>query len=115
MALKLLASDGQASNILRRQGYVSGAVDTVLADCDVFDIRGYGSIAVKPGAGLTTLTVHASETADGTFVLVTDLGTAGAVTVTASRWQSLAVGIAALGFVKFVGNADGTVVVAGKS
>ena len=114
MANKALAGSGD-SMMLRRWGYASVVVDTVLADCEPVDIRNYGSIAVKPGAGITTLTIYASGTIDGTYVLVTDLGTAGAVTVTASRWQSLAVGIAAMGFIKMQSNADGTVEVCGKS
>lgn len=120
MATKALAAPSgsqSAESIKRRYGTVAGVVvDTTLADCDVLDIREFEAVAVKPSAGITSLSVYASETAGGTFVLVDSIGTNGAVTVVASKWNVLDVTkIAPFGFVKFVPNADGTVEVVGKT
>jgi len=90
--------------------------DTVLGDCDVVDIRDFRDIAVKPGATITTITIHASEAADGTFVLVDNIGTNGVVTLPASKWTALDVTkIAPFGFIKIMSSADGEAAMVGKT
>lgn len=113
----LSGSDG-ASPTKRRYGAINVAatVDTTLGNCDVIDIREMHDIAVKPSAGITTLTVYASETAAGTFVIIDSIGTNGAVTVVASKWNTLDITkIGPYGFLKMVPNTNGTVSVVGKT
>jgi hypothetical protein len=98
-----------ADVIKHRQGVVTGVtVDTTLGNCDVVDIRDYIYIAVKPSAGITSLSVYGSETEGGTYVLLDSIGTNGAVTVVASKWNTFDT-------IKMVPNTNGTVSVAGKT
>lgn len=115
--LEPIAGSKSADVTIRRGGRALAAtVNTVLASCDVVDIREFTTVAVKPSAGITTLDVYASDVEDGTFVLVNDIGTAGVFTVVASKWQALtAAAIAPHNFLKFVPNTNGTVDVVGKS
>ncbi len=63
------------------------SVDSTQTNCDVLDIRGIRTLAIKPSASVTSLTFYGCDTNNGTFVLINDLGTAGALTVTASVWN----------------------------
>jgi hypothetical protein len=73
-----------------RKGVASTvAVHTTQGSCDVLDFRGFKHLSVKPPASVTSLTVYGSQTEDGTYVLLNDLGTNGVVTLTASVWTSL--------------------------
>ncbi len=65
------------------------AVNSNQTLCDVLDFRGFRFIAVKPPAGVTSLTFYSSQTVGGTFVLIDDIGTNGALTVTASVWNNV--------------------------
>ena len=65
------------------------AVNTNQTLCDVLDFRGWKFLAVKPPTGATALTFYSSATPGGTFVLIDDLGTNGAVTLTADVWASI--------------------------
>ena len=110
-------SDG-AAPYKRRYGVATTvAVHATLGSCDVLDARDYRDIAVKPPASVTALAVYASETADGTFVLVDNIGTAGDVTVTASKWNTLDTAkIGPYGFLKFQSTgANGNMSVVGKT
>jgi len=64
-------------------------VSSTQSECDFLDIRGFKFLAVKPPASVTTLTFYGCQTKGGTYVLINDLGTAGVVTLTASRWTSI--------------------------
>ena len=87
-----------------------------LAECDSLDVRDYESLAVKPPASATTITVHASETASGTYVLVDNIGTNGVITCPASKWTTLDVTkIAPFGFLKFFTSTGGAMGVVGKT
>lgn len=120
MATKIVSPPTGASGadaVKRRCGVASGAVaHTVLATCDVIDIQEYSQVAVKPTGVITTLAVYASATADGTFVLVDSIGTAGVVTVVTSKWNVLdPTKIGPFGFIKLLADAVGTVDVLGKT
>lgn len=120
MATKIInpPSGSQAAEAVKSRYGVASAValDTVLADCDVVDIREWRDIAIKPSVNVTTVTVHASETEDGTYVIVDNIGTNGAVTVVASKWTTLDITkIAPFGFIKLLGNVDGTASLVGKT
>ena len=65
------------------------AVNTSQPSCDVLDFRGFKHLSVKPPTGVTSLTFYGCNTSGGTFVLINDLGTNGAVTVTASVWNMI--------------------------
>lgn len=109
-------SDG-ATATKRRYGVGSASLAALLADCDAIDIREYRDVAVKPPAAVTSLAVYASETASGTYVLVDNIGTAGAVTVTASKWNVLDTAkIAPFGFIKLLPTGGtGTASILGKT
>lgn len=110
-------SDGATAQ-KRRYGAQSVTTHTAdLGECDSLDIRDYESIAVKPPATATTITVHASETAAGTYVLVDSIGTNGVITLPASKWTALDVTkIAPFGFLKFFSNnTPGAMAVVGKT
>lgn len=120
MATKIInpPAASQAAEVTKpRYGTTTFHCDTTLADCDVLDIREWRDIAIKPVAAVTAVAVYAAETADGTFVLVDNIGTAGSVTVTASKWNVLDITkIAPFGFVKLVPTgAEGTFAVVGKT
>jgi len=106
-----------AETIKRRYGTVLGAVvNTTLGSCDEIDIRDYQAIAAKPSAGITSLSVYASDAAAGTYVLVDSIGTNGVVTVVASKWNVFDITkIHPFGFIKLVPNTNGTVDVVGKT
>lgn len=106
-----------ASPVKRRWGTVSAAVNSALGSCDVIDIRDYREIAVKPPAGVTALAVYSSESENGTYVLVDNIGTNGVVTVVADKWNVLDTAkICALGFIKLVSTgANGSAVIQGKT
>lgn len=71
-----------------RKGLATGViVNSTQSEDDKLDFTGFRSLAVKPSASVTSLTFYGSETIDGTYVLITSLGTAGVVTVTASVWN----------------------------
>ena len=90
--------------------------DSLIASCDVADIGDYTQIGVKPSANITTLTFHAAETAGGTYVLIDSIGTAGVVTVVASKWNTLdPAKIGPYRFIKALGNVAGTIVIIGKT
>ena len=63
------------------------AVSSTLSECDYLDISGFRTLAIKPPASVTAITVYASETATGTFVIVDSLGSSGVITVVASKWN----------------------------
>lgn len=65
------------------------AVSSTQSECDTLDITAFKFIAVKPPASVTSLTFYGCDTSGGTFVLINDLGTNGAVTVVASVYQSI--------------------------
>ena len=111
------ANSMSASPIKRRWGQVSAAVNTVLANCDVIDVRDFRDIAVKPPVSVTSLTVYSSETENGTYVIVNDIGTAGVVTVVADKWNVLdTTKIGPFGFIKLLSaGASGSAVVQGKT
>lgn len=120
MATKILNPPNGSSGadaIKRRYGTAADVVvDTTLATCEPVDVRDYRELAVKPSASITSLGVYAAETADGAFVLVDNIGTNGAVTVVASKWNTLDTAkIGPYGFLKFVPNTNGTVQVVGKT
>jgi hypothetical protein len=109
-----------ADPIKHRYGVIDVAAvahNATLATSDVIDIREFEAIAVKPQtAGTTSLSVHAAETPGGTFVLVDSIGTNGAVTVVASKWNVLDVTkIKPFGYIKFLANQADTVSVVGKT
>jgi hypothetical protein len=108
-------SDGAQATKRRYGTCLAAVVDTTLDNCDIVDVRDYASIAVKPSAGITSLTVYSSDIASGTFVIVDSLGTAGAVTVTASKWNVIDLTKLPFGFLKFVPNSNGTIDVVGKT
>jgi hypothetical protein len=105
-------SDGANAIKRRWASQTSACHATDLAECDSLDVRDYESLAVKPPAAATTITVHASETAAGTYVLVDNLGTNGVITCPASKWTTLS--LAGLGFLKFFTSTAGNMVVTGK-
>lgn len=106
-----------AESVKPRYGTIADVtVDTVLADCDVIDIREWRDIAVKPNGTINSLSVYAAESVGGTYVLVDSIGTNGAVTVVAAKWNVLDITkIAPFGFIKLVSSADGTVQVVAKT
>jgi hypothetical protein len=116
---KLDAESGTqgADVIKRRWGILTGVVvDTTLGNCDSVDIRDFEQIAVKPTTSITSLSVYASETAGGTYVLVDSIGTNGAVTVVASKWNTFdPTKIGPYGYIKLVPNTNGTVSICGKT
>jgi len=63
------------------------AVSSTLSECDYLDISGFRTLAVKPPASVTQITVYASETPTGTYVIVDSLGASGVITVVASKWN----------------------------
>lgn len=69
---------------------VSYAANTSIASCDVLDFRNYKHLAVRPGVGMTGVTVWAaaSSTLAG-FNRVNDFGTSGSVAVSATQWITL--------------------------
>lgn len=93
------------------------AVTSAIGTCDAIDVRDYRDLAVKPSAGVTALSVYASETVGGTYVLVDSIGTNGSVTVVASKWNVLdTTKIAPFGWIKLLAaGADGTVSITGKT
>lgn len=101
----------------RRYGTLAGVVvDTTLGNCDSVDIREFRDIGLKPSASITSLSIYAAETASGTYVLVDSIGTNGAVTVVAAKWNTLdTTKIGPYGFIKMVPNTNGTVEVVGKT
>lgn len=110
-------SDG-ANATKRRFVTGSGTVHATLGTCDIIDVREIGEyLAVKPPAGCTGLSVYAAETAADTFVLVDSIGTNGAVTVVASKWNVFDITkIGPFGFLKFVAaGANGTAIFCGKT
>lgn len=120
MATKIInpvSGSAGADAVKRRYGTVAGVVvDTTLGDCDVLDIQDYRDIAVKPSASITSLVVYAAEAANGSFVIVDNIGTNGSVTVVAAKWNTLDTAkIGPYGFIKLVPNVDGTVEVVGKT
>ncbi len=71
-----------------RKGMATGInVSSTLSECDYLDISGFRTLAIKPPASVTAITVYASETPTGTYVIVDSLGTSGAITVVASKWN----------------------------
>lgn len=108
-------SDG-ANATKRRSGVATLAVHTSLESCDVLDYQEFALGAVKVPASVTSLTAYGAETADGSFVLIDDVGTNGTFTVVASKWVALPAGLAAYPFLKFVSaGATGNAVVVGKT
>lgn len=94
----------------------SMTIDTTLGDSDILDVRQFEAVAIKPPASVTAIAVYASDSADGTFVLCNDIGTAGEITLPASKWTSLPAGFLAHGFLKFVPTGgEGTALVVAKS
>lgn len=100
-----------------RYGVVSGVVvNTTLASCDILDVREYTEIAIKPSASITGLSVYAALATGDTFVLVDSIGTNGAVTVVAAKWNVLDVTkIKPFGYLRFVPNTNGTLEVVAKT
>lgn len=99
------------------QASITGiTVDTTLGNCDVLDIRGVRSLSVKPSAGITGLTFYGCDTSTGTFTIINDVGSSGALTVVASVWTVVtATAIAPHLFIRMVPNTNGTVVVVAKN
>lgn len=112
-----LSGASAAEVVMRRFGTTTVTCHgTDPATSDVLDKREYQSIAVKPPASATTITVYAAEAADGTFVLVDNIGTNGVITCPASKWTTLdPTKIAPLGFLKFLASTAGTMSVMGQS
>lgn len=120
MATKIVnppAGSMGADAIKHRYGTIDAvAVNTNIANCDVLDIRDYLYVALKPSAGITTLTFYGAETAAGTYVVIDSIGTNGAVTVVAAKWNALdTTKIGPFGFIKMVPNTNGTVEVVAKT
>jgi hypothetical protein len=65
------------------------SVDSTQTNCDVLNVGGVRSLAVKPSASVTKLTFYGCDTSGGTFVLIDSLGTSGDVTVVASKWNTI--------------------------
>ncbi len=83
----------------------SVAVSSTLSECDYIDISGFRFVAIKPPASVTAITVYAAETIDGTFVIVDTLGTSGAITVVASKWNVIDTAkLSPFSFVQFLSN-----------
>ncbi len=93
MAGVVLAFDTTISpsvpNAPRKGVATTVAMSSTQTECDKLDIRGFKYLAVKPPASVTTLTFYGAETSAGSYVLINDLGTAGVVTLTASRWTTI--------------------------
>jgi hypothetical protein len=101
---------------------VSGAAVTLTADttqgnCDILDIRGIRSLAVKPsGASITSLTFYGCATYNGTFVLINDIGSSGVLTTVQDQWTSVtAAALAPHAFIQMKPNTNGTVTVVAKN
>ena len=109
-------SDG-ATGVKRRYGTATVTTHASdLASCDSLDVRDFREIAVKPPASATTITVHASETAAGTYVLVDNIGTNGVITCPASKWTTLdTTKIGPFGFLKFFSSTAGEMAIVGKT
>ena len=81
------------------------AVSSTQSECDSLDFTGYRFMAVKPPTSVTSLTFYGSETIGGTYVLIDSLGTNGAVTVAASKWNVIdGTKIAPFSFIQMVSN-----------
>jgi hypothetical protein len=103
-----------ADAIKRRYGTASVAVHTAdLAQSDALDCREYRSLAVKPPAEATELTIYGAVTADGEFVLVD--ATDGIATVVGDTWFVLPAAAVAHGFLKFLCDVAGNMPAVGKS
>lgn len=89
-----------------RKGTATGIfVSSTLSECDYLDISGFRTLAVKPPASVTAITVYASETANGTYVIVDSLGSSGVITVVASKWNVIdPTKIAPFSFVQLLSN-----------
>ncbi len=81
------------------------AVSSTLSECDIVDISGFRSLAIKPPASVTQITVYASETIGGTFVIIDSLGTSGVITTVASKWNVIDTAKSApFSYVQFLSN-----------
>ncbi len=98
---------------------VTLTANTVQANCDILDMRGVRSLAVKPvssGSAITTLTFYGCDTPTGTFVLINDLGSSGVVSVTDSRWAVVTkTTIEPHHFIQIQPDQNGTVIVVAKN
>jgi len=80
-------------------------VSSTQTECDSLDFTGYRFLSVKPPAAVTSLSFYGSETIGGTYVLIDSLGTGGAVTVAASKWNAIdGTKIAPFSFIQMVSN-----------
>lgn len=118
MATKAInpASGSTSADIIkRRYGTATVAVHATLGNCDILDCRDYSEIAIKPPASVTGISVYAAESEAGTFVLVDNIGTNGAITLPASKFTVIQLA-GPFGFLKFVSaGANGDAIVVGKT
>ena len=88
------------------------AVGTAVASSEPigYGLYSSGSVYVPAGSSLTTLTWHACETKDGTYLAAEDAAsTAVTQTVAASQTHPIPVALLGARFIKATGNAAGTI------
>jgi hypothetical protein len=91
------------------------AVDTVLADSTPVTNEAAASLMVRRTSGTTaTINIFGAATVGGTYLQMTFEGADLTATVTATDWEVLPAAVYAAPWLKFVGDADGVVEVAGK-
>ncbi len=82
------------------------AVSSTQTECDSLDFSGYRFMSIKAPAGVTSLSFYGSETIGGSYVLIDNIGTGGAVTVAASKWTAIdGTKIAPFSYIQMVSNA----------
>lgn len=86
-------------------------VDTVLADADEIEIRGFtsGMVYIPSGSSIATITWYAAAEPGGTYIAVEN-GSGAAVTSTVDAATAVAIPASCMsaGALKAVGSADGT-------
>lgn len=90
MALKQFEISPNMGDMRRRVGTIESLTLHVTAgNNDVIDFAGFagGSVYVPPG--VANLTWYGCRTADGTFEIIVDAGTAGVQTITTDRWNKI--------------------------
>lgn len=103
----------------RQVSPVSVTVETEIDNCSVYNYKSGSSLVVERVSGTcTTLTVYGVLSVDGTgtYKILKDRdGTIITITVDATYLQAVNLDVFACPFLKFVGNANGVIRVAGKS
>lgn len=122
MALVTVSEGKSAPRISRQWKQKAFNIGLSVATADAVDVRDLTAFAIYPGA-LVGVKVYAPKVAvdetnaatvaDADWVLCNDIGTAGVVTVVASKWNTIEADSFPYGFLKFVDNAGSPATVAG--